>query len=85
LTGCSLPLRDSVPYIPSVWYVHCARLPLASASADIVFCHQTFHHLVQQEFAFTEYHRVLKPGGILLFAEATDAYIWSATRQPASS
>ncbi|MFC0399289.1 class I SAM-dependent methyltransferase [Paraburkholderia rhizosphaerae] len=55
----------------------CAALPVQDASADIVFCHQTFHHLVEQERALAEFHRVLKPGGLLLFAESTDAYIKS--------
>lgn len=55
----------------------CASLPLPTASADIVFCHQTFHHLVEQERALAEFHRVLKPGGVLLFAESTEAYIRS--------
>jgi len=55
----------------------CADLPLGDASADIVFCHQTFHHLVEQERALAEFRRVLKPGGLLLFAESTDAYIKS--------
>jgi ubiquinone/menaquinone biosynthesis C-methylase UbiE len=55
----------------------CANLPLPSDSADILFCHQTFHHLVEQERALAEFHRVLKPGGILLFAESTEAYIRS--------
>ncbi|HVE06806.1 MAG TPA: class I SAM-dependent methyltransferase [Paraburkholderia sp.] len=55
----------------------CAALPLPDASADIVFCHQTFHHLVEQERALAEFRRVLKPGGVLLFAESTDAYIRS--------
>ncbi|PVZ15480.1 MULTISPECIES: class I SAM-dependent methyltransferase [unclassified Pseudomonas] len=53
----------------------CAALPLADASVDLVFCHQTFHHLVEQEQALAEFHRVLKPGGYLLFAESTRAYI----------
>lgn len=55
----------------------CAALPLPDASADIVFCHQTFHHLVEQSGALESFHRVLKPGGLLLFAESTDAYIKS--------
>ncbi|HEY3597945.1 MAG TPA: class I SAM-dependent methyltransferase [Paraburkholderia sp.] len=55
----------------------CAALPLPDASADIVFCHQTFHHLVEQDRALAEFRRVLKPGGVLLFAESTDAYIKS--------
>ena len=55
----------------------CAALPLPDACADIVFCHQTFHHLVEQERALAEFRRILKPGGVLLFAESTDAYIKS--------
>jgi ubiquinone/menaquinone biosynthesis C-methylase UbiE len=53
----------------------CAALKLADASVDILFCHQTFHHLVEQEKALAEFYRVLKPGGYLLFAESTEAYI----------
>ncbi len=54
-----------------------ASLGLADSSVDLVFCHQTFHHLVRQEQALREFYRVLKPGGVLLFAESTRAYIHS--------
>lgn len=53
----------------------CAQILLPDHSIDIVFCHQTFHHLVEQERALAEFWRVLKPGGLLLFAESTKAYI----------
>ncbi|WP_017903715.1 class I SAM-dependent methyltransferase [Pseudomonas asplenii] len=53
----------------------CATLEVPSESVDILFCHQTFHHLVQQDRALAEFYRVLKPGGYLLFAESTEAYI----------
>lgn len=53
----------------------CAAVPLPDASVDLVFCHQTFHHLVHQEPALAEFYRVLRPGGVLLFAESTRAYI----------
>ncbi|WP_426201725.1 class I SAM-dependent methyltransferase [Pseudomonas sp. TWP3-1] len=53
----------------------CATLNVAAASVDLLFCHQTFHHLVEQEKALAEFYRVLKPGGYLLFAESTEAYI----------
>ncbi|MBA5981664.1 methyltransferase domain-containing protein [Pseudomonas sp. MD195_PC81_125] len=53
----------------------CATLNMADASVDLLFCHQTFHHLVEQEKALAEFYRVLKPGGYLLFAESTEAYI----------
>jgi ubiquinone/menaquinone biosynthesis C-methylase UbiE len=50
---------------------------LADASVDMVFCHQTFHHLVEQELALAEFLRILRPGGLLLFAESTRKYIHS--------
>lgn len=53
----------------------CAHIDLPDASVDVLFCHQTFHHLVEQERALAEFWRVLKPGGWLLFAESTKAYI----------
>ncbi len=55
----------------------CSEIPLPDASCDVVFCHQTFHHLVYQEAALAEFYRVLKPGGVLCFAESTEAYIRS--------
>jgi SAM-dependent methyltransferase len=52
-----------------------ARLPLQDESVDMVFCHQTFHHLIDQHTALREFHRVLRPNGLLLFAESTRKYI----------
>jgi ubiquinone/menaquinone biosynthesis C-methylase UbiE len=54
-----------------------SRLQLADNSVDLLFCHQTFHHLVEQQEAMREFLRVLKPGGIMLFAESTRRYIES--------
>ena len=42
-----------------------------------VFCHQTLHHVIDQHRAIREWRRVLKPDGLLLFAESTRAYIYS--------
>jgi len=53
----------------------CASIKVPDASVDLLFCHQTFHHLVEQDQALAEFYRVLKPGGYLLFAESTEAYI----------
>ena len=39
-------------------------------SFDMVFCHQSFHHIVQHEKAMQEFYRGLKPGGVLLFGES---------------
>jgi len=54
-----------------------ANIDLPDASVDMVFCHQSFHHLIKQEQAINEFFRVLKPGGILLFAESCRRYIHS--------
>lgn len=53
----------------------CAKLPFATESIDAIFCHQTFHHLREQECVLAEFHRVLRPDGHLLLAESTRAYI----------
>ena len=50
-------------------------IPVPDASFDMVFCHQTFHHIADQESAIREFYRVLRPGGVLLFAESTKRYI----------
>ena len=42
-----------------------SRLDLADESVDLIFCHQTFHHLVDQERALAEFRRVLRPDGLL--------------------
>src|SRR5579872_1846338 len=54
-----------------------SSLPIPAESVDMVFCHQTFHHLIDQHEALREFRRVLKPNGVLLFAESTRKYIHS--------
>ena len=54
-----------------------SNIKLPDNSVDLLFCHQTFHHLIDQERAIQEFFRVLKPGGVLLFAESTRRYIHS--------
>lgn len=54
-----------------------SNLALADHSVDMLFCHQTFHHLVNQQSAIREFYRILKPGGLLLFAESTRTFIHS--------
>lgn len=60
-------------------YICCSSstMQLDDNSIDLLFCHQTFHHLIEQERAIREFFRVLKPGGVLLFAESTRRYIHS--------
>jgi len=56
-----------------------AFIDLPDASVDMIFCHQSFHHLVNQDRAVVEFYRVLKPGGVFLFAESCRRYIHSFT------
>lgn len=42
------------------------RLPVASASVDIVYCRQVLHHIPDLRAAMMEAARVLRPGGVLL-------------------
>ncbi|WP_249012410.1 class I SAM-dependent methyltransferase [Conexibacter sp. DBS9H8] len=43
-------------------------LPFADASFDLVLGHAVLHHLPDLHRSFSEFHRVLRPGGRILFA-----------------
>jgi SAM-dependent methyltransferase len=43
-------------------------LPLPSESFDLVLGHAVLHHLPDLRRAFSEFHRVLRPGGRIVFA-----------------
>ena len=43
-------------------------LPFDDASFDVVYGHAVLHHLPDLERAFAEFRRVLRPGGVVLFA-----------------
>src|ERR1700756_2692676 len=43
-------------------------LPFAGASFDLVLGHAVLHHLPDLDRAFSEFHRVLRPGGRIVFA-----------------
>jgi SAM-dependent methyltransferase len=49
-------------------------LDVPDASVDLIFCHQTLHHLVDPGSALDEFRRVLKPGGVLLLSESCRAF-----------
>jgi len=42
-------------------------LPFPSGSFDVVFGHAVLHHIPDLERAFSEFRRVLKPGGLVAF------------------
>jgi SAM-dependent methyltransferase len=45
------------------------RLPFDAASFDAVFCNDAINHLPGRAELFVDWHRVLKPGGRLLFTD----------------
>jgi SAM-dependent methyltransferase len=45
------------------------RLPFADASFDAIFCNDAINHLPGRAELFLDWHRVLKPGGRLLFTD----------------
>jgi SAM-dependent methyltransferase len=53
------------------------KLEFADDSLDMVFCHQTLHHVCNQSGALMEFRRVLKPEGVLLIAESCRPFIRS--------
>jgi ubiquinone/menaquinone biosynthesis C-methylase UbiE len=71
--------RADIPAEFRAEFICCSssNIPLDDNTVDLLFCHQTFHHLIDQERAIAEFFRVLKPGGVLLFAESTRRYIHS--------
>jgi ubiquinone/menaquinone biosynthesis C-methylase UbiE len=45
-----------------------AELPFEDGAFDLVLGHAVLHHLPFLDRAFAEFHRVLRPGGVLFFA-----------------
>ena len=50
------------------------RLPFEDASFDLVVGHAVLHHLPDLGQAFAEFHRVLRPGGTIVFAGEPSRY-----------
>jgi ubiquinone/menaquinone biosynthesis C-methylase UbiE len=51
-----------------------AALPFEDASFDLVLGHAVLHHLPELDRSFSEFLRVLRPGGVLLFAGEPSRY-----------
>jgi SAM-dependent methyltransferase len=54
--------------------VDAERLPFADESFDLVLGHAVLHHIPNLDRAFSEFSRVLSPGGIVLFAGEPSRY-----------
>ena len=56
------------------------NLPFADDSFDIVTSTLAFHHFPQPDKAISEFHRVLKPNGLMVVADARrdcSGFVWS--------
>jgi ubiquinone/menaquinone biosynthesis C-methylase UbiE len=51
-----------------------ASLPFPDDSFDLVFGHAVLHHLPDLDAAFREFRRVLRPGGVVVFAGEPSHY-----------
>jgi SAM-dependent methyltransferase len=65
-----------------------ARLPYEDGYFDAVFAWSVFEHVADVPFAFSEIHRVLRPGGVFLlqiyplFFSAYGAHQWDVVNEP---
>lgn len=50
------------------------QLPFEDESFDLVFGHAVLHHIPNLERAFSEFRRVLRPGGVIAFAGEPSRY-----------
>ena len=50
------------------------QLPFQDRSFDLVFGHAVLHHLPDPGAAFAEFHRVLRPGGVIAFCGEPSRY-----------
>ena len=50
------------------------RLPFLSNSFDLVFGHAVLHHIPDLAQGFSEFHRVLRPGGVIAFCGEPSRY-----------
>jgi SAM-dependent methyltransferase len=53
-------------------------LPVADGSVDLVVAFDVLEHIVEDDRAIAEMHRVVKPGGVILIAVPCDIRLWSA-------
>ena len=70
LVGVELvPFTDVPPGIET-YNADLAKLPLASASVDLIISRSVFEHLTDPDSVYAEFARVLRPGGALVFLTA---------------
>lgn len=75
-TGVDVAERLAEYYHKNFLVVDGAHLPFPDASFDGIFTYATHEHIFELEVALEEIVRVLKPGGVCLFAPAWHTRTW---------
>lgn len=70
LIGVELVEFTDVPEGIQTHNADLARLPLADASVDLIISRSVFEHLADPESVYSEFARVLRPGGRVVFLTA---------------
>jgi SAM-dependent methyltransferase len=53
------------------------KLDVAPGSIDVILCHQTLHHVADQEMVLAHFKSILKNGGVLLLSESCISFTLS--------
>jgi len=77
-TGVDIAEQLSKHYHKKYFTVSGAELPFSDESFNAIFTYTTHEHIPDIEFALQEIIRVLKPGGVCLFAPAWHTRPWFA-------
>ena len=64
-TVCRYVVLDGVPDEGSDVAADVTQIPLPDASFDTILCHRVLEHIFDDIAAMKEFHRILRPGGIL--------------------
>ncbi|CAN7363375.1 class I SAM-dependent methyltransferase [Bradyrhizobium sp. LjRoot220] len=64
-TVCRYVVLDGVPDEASDVAADVTQIPLPDGSFDTILCHRVLEHILDDIAAMKEFHRILRPGGIL--------------------
>jgi SAM-dependent methyltransferase len=70
LIGVELVEFTDVPEGIETYNADLANIPLPDASVDLIMSRSVFEHLVDPDAVYREFHRLLKPGGSVVFLTA---------------
>jgi SAM-dependent methyltransferase len=63
--------------LDGAWVCRSYEVPTADESFDLAFCFQSAHHFVRHRRTFIEMHRILRPGGTLIYLHEPGTPAWA--------